>query len=81
MKRKVAKRIAIVGLACALTLSAAGCAKKGANEKKVGSGEMPKTLTVFAPISANATKAGAVDKNDILMYQIAEERRAVRLNG
>ena len=68
------KRALVVSLATAIALASSACSKKTSQEKHVGSGEMPETLTVFAPISGNAAKAGAVDRNDILMYQIAEEK-------
>ena len=74
MNKKMVKNVFAGFLIAALAVTSFGCEKKNSAEKKVGSGEMPETLTVFAPISATAAKTGAKDKNAILMYQIAEEK-------
>ena len=79
MKSK-AKRAMALALAAVVTIAASGCGKKVAKEIELGTGEMPKELTVFAPISALATKAGATDKNDILAFQLAEEATGCHIN-
>lgn len=77
MKKSLAKRLVAVFMAFALTLSLAGCGKKGAN---VGTGEMPKSLRIFSYVSNNTAKAGKTSRGDVLQYKIAEERTGCKID-
>ncbi|MBQ7901024.1 MAG: extracellular solute-binding protein, partial [Clostridia bacterium] len=68
------KRIMLAGLSAVMIVTSVGCA--GDDEAAVidkGSGEIPETLSIYAPISNYALKAGAKDNNDTLYFQTIEE--------
>lgn len=81
MKKKngFSKRVLAVSLA-AVILAFSGCAKEETKEVSVGTGEMPKELSVFASLGSLASNAGANDRGDILAYQIAEEKTGCKIN-
>ena len=74
------KRVVALALLAAVITTASGCGKKEEKKIEIGTGKMPDELTVFAPISALATKAGAEDKNDILAFKLAEEKTGCHIN-
>ncbi len=64
--------VVLTVLAAFVTVGLAGCGN-GSDEKSMADGEIPKTVTIFAPMSGGAAKAGAKDRNEIQVYQIAEK--------
>ena len=74
MKKPAFKKVMLCGLIVSMLLSSSGCGG-GNNDKEYdkGSGEMPKTLTIFSGLGSYALKAGAKDNNDLLPYQLMEE--------
>lgn len=66
------KRILPSVLAFGLIATTAGCGKKQTSSVE-GDGEIPQTLTVFAPLAGSAVKGGAEDNNDILSFQLMEK--------
>lgn len=71
MKNGIRKIIAGGLLTCVL-VGAVGCGQNN-DAVSVGNGEMPKELTIFAPIGSYTLRAGATDNNDMLPFQMIEE--------
>ncbi len=72
--RKTTKRI--LSLALSAVFITAMCACKKEEPKRTSDvlkGEMPKTLTVFAPLGAYSIKNGATNNNETLPFQLMEE--------
>ena len=55
------KLLAVVLSAVMIAVSAAGCGKGGETKIDTGSGEMPKTLSIYASLGPYTLKAGAKD--------------------
>ncbi len=72
MKNKMKKLVALV-LMGVLVVSVCGCGTSKNTEVNIGSGEMPETLTIFAPLGDYTIKAGAKDNNEMLPFQMMEE--------
>lgn len=71
---KKTRKIMAVLVALALTVACTGC-QKGKETATIdkGNGEIPETLTIFAPMGSYTRKAGAKDNNDTLHYQEMEK--------
>ncbi|MBQ4146008.1 MAG: extracellular solute-binding protein [Clostridia bacterium] len=67
------KKALLLCLAVMIAVSAAGCGKGGETKIDTGSGEMPKTLSIYASLGPYTLKAGAKDYNDTLYFQLLEE--------
>lgn len=70
---KFLKRLTSVATAAVVACGIAGCDSKDKGKTAEGNGEIPKSVTIFAPMSGGAAKAGAKNRNEIQVYKIAEE--------
>lgn len=68
----VLKKTVIFATAAAMLTGMAGCGSESAKNGE-GSGEIPKTLTIFGNMGSYTVKAGAKDNNDMLPFQLMEE--------
>lgn len=73
MKRKIKKTLALT-LAVSVLAGMCACTKKEEQTvSDVKQGEIPKTLSVFAPLGAYSIKNGATNNNETLPFQLMEE--------
>lgn len=70
--KKFGKAIAWTA-AAAMLLGLAGCGQGQTTVTDEGSGEMPKTLSIFCSMGNYTIKAGGKDNNDMLPFQLMEE--------
>ena len=80
MAKKNAKKLCSVLATVLCVVTLAGCNGGKGKEVSMVDGEIPKELTIFAPLGAHAKNAGAKNNNDILSFQLMEEKTGCHVN-
>ncbi len=74
------KRVLPAVLAVTMLGSLVGCGGDEAAKTKVdGPAVMPETLSIYGTLTASQVKAGAKDRGDVRIYQIAEEKTGCKV--